>query len=329
MITRGGLGMTSHRIEWRAAPPEGCRGGAVSVGNFDGVHRGHAALVAELRRRADAAGGPAVALTFDPHPLDLLRPGTSLPPLSTLADRARWLHDLGADHVLVLHTTPDLLALSAGDFFAEVLRGRLDARALVEGDNFRFGHDREGDVHTLARLCQPDGIALSVVPPVVLDGQEVSSSRIRATLQAGDAEGAARLLGRPHRLHGTVGRGQRRGGGLGFPTANLERLQTLAPGDGVYAVRAFTGGTAWPAAANVGPNPTFGEDARKAEVHLIGFAGDLYGQPLAVDFVRRLRDTRPFAGVGELVEQLRRDVEKARTVLFGSPAEGSGTPGEA
>jgi riboflavin kinase/FMN adenylyltransferase len=128
---------------------------------------------------------------------------------------------------------------------------------------------------------------------------------------------AGLLLGRPHRLRGTVGRGRQRGAGLGFPTANLEGMPTLVPGDGVYAVRAEARGTAWPGAANVGPNPTFGEQARKVEVHLIGFAGDLYGQPLAVDFVRRLRDTRPFAGVGELKAQLRRDVEQARRALSG------------
>jgi riboflavin kinase/FMN adenylyltransferase len=304
--------MATHQVEWQEMPPEVCRRGAVSIGNFDGVHRGHAALLAELRRQADALGCPAVALTFDPHPLQLLRPGPQPPPLSTLADRARWLHDLGADHVLVLHTTPDLLALRAVEFFDEVLRKRLAVRALVEGVNFGFGHGREGDVHTLERLCRPAGIALAIVPPVLLDGEEVSSSRIRTALLGGAVEEAARLLGRPHRLHGTVGTGQHRGQALGFPTANLERLETLAPGDGVFAVRAHLRGTPHPGAANVGPNPTFGEEARKVEVHLIDFHGDLYGQPLAVDFLRRLRDTRPFAGVAELVEQLRHDIEQAR-----------------
>jgi riboflavin kinase/FMN adenylyltransferase len=235
--------------------------------------------------------------------------------LTTLADRTRLLHDLGADHVLLLHTTPDLLALSADAFFAAVVQKGLAVRALVEGVNFGFGHGREGNIHTLEFLCPAAGIALAVVPPVVEDGQEVSSSRVRAALAAGAVEEAARLLGRPHRLHGTVGTGRRRGQALGFPTANLEQLQTLAPGDGVYAVRAEVDGAFFPAAANVGPNPTFGEDARKVEAHLIGFHGDLYGRPLAIDFVRRLRDTRPFAGVAELVGQLRHDVEQARQAV--------------
>jgi riboflavin kinase/FMN adenylyltransferase len=192
------------------------------------------------------------------------------------------------------------------------VRERLAARALVEGRNFGFGRDREGNVQTLARLCGAAGVALTVVPPAEAAGGEVSSSRVRDALARGDVAAAAQLLGRPYRLHGTVGAGRRRGAGLGFPTANLTDLRTLAPGDGVYAARALVGDEAWPAAANVGPNPTFGESQRKVEAHLVGFDGDLYGRPLAVDFLRRLRDTRPFAGPAELRAQLARDVEEAR-----------------
>lgn len=299
-------------VQWQAMPPPECRGGAVAVGNFDGVHLGHAALLAELRRRADALGGPAIGLTFDPRPLELLRPEVVLAPLATLADRALWMQQAGAHHVLVLHTTRELLSLSAEEFFDRILREQLGARALVEGGNFRFGRDRAGDVALLSRLCQGAEIGMTVCPPVVVDDREVSSSRVRAALVAGDVAQVARLLGRPHRLHGQVGVGQRRGQTLGFPTANLERLQTLAPGDGVYAARAILGAETWPAAVNVGPNPTFGEQARKVEAHLIGFQGDLYGRPLALDFVARLRDTRPFANVADLIAQLGRDVEDAR-----------------
>ncbi|MGH7224367.1 MAG: riboflavin kinase, partial [Gemmataceae bacterium] len=197
---------------------------------------------------------------------------------------------------------------------AEVIQKRLQTRALVEGSNFGFGRGREGDVTTLAKLCESTGIRLSVVPPVILDGIEVSSSRVRAALTIGNVREAASLLGHFYRLHGLVGVGQRRGQQLGFPTANLEQLRTLVPGDGVYAVRVAHEGTMWPSAANVGPNPTFGEDAHKVEVHLIGFQGDLYGRPLAIDFIERLRDTRPFKGVAELREQLRRDIEQARRI---------------
>jgi riboflavin kinase / FMN adenylyltransferase len=305
--------MANHTIDWNETPPEACRAGAVAVGNFDGVHQGHAALLTALASQARAHAGPAVALTFDPHPVELLRPGQTPPALTTVTDRARLLHDLGADHVVTLHTVPQLLALSPEEFFHQVLRGRFGARAMVEGPNFGFGKGRAGTVATLGKLCEAGKVALTVVPPVVIDGGEISSSRIRAALQGGKVELAERLLGRPYRLHGTVGTGQRRGATLGFPTANLNEVETLVPGDGVYAARARQGERSWPAAVNVGANPTFGENARKVEAHLLGFGGDLYGKPLAIDFVRRLRDTRPFANVDQLVEQLRRDVEQVQS----------------
>jgi riboflavin kinase/FMN adenylyltransferase len=304
--------MATHQVEWQAAYPDVCRQGAVTIGNFDGVHRGHAALAVEVRRQAEEVGGPAVAVTFDPHPSKLLRPGQNTLPLSTLADRARWLHEFGIAEVLILHTTPELLALEPAAFFHEVLVRRLAVRALVEGENFGFGHNREGDVHTLEALGAPAGIAVTVAPPVLVGGLPVSSSRIRTALLAGDVEQAAELLGRPHRVYGVVGRGRQRGALLGFPTANLELLTTLPPGDGVYAGRVYLGDKSWPAAVNVGTNPTFAEEQHKVEAHLLGFAGDLYGQPLRLDLICRLRDTRPFRDATELREQLRRDVEAVR-----------------
>jgi riboflavin kinase/FMN adenylyltransferase len=303
--------MSIHRVDWRDAPPGNCRGGAVAIGNFDGVHRGHASLMMSLRTQAQAVRGPAVALTFDPRPLELLRPSLIQPPLTTLAERTRLLQQLGADQVVVLQADLDLLALSADEFFAQVIQERMAARTLVEGVTFGFGKNREGNVGRLAELCQAAGIGLVILPPVCIDGEDVSSSRVRAALAAGDVATATQMLGRLYRLQGTVGVGQRRGRTLGFPTANLNETETLVPGDGVYAVLAHVQGTAWPGAANVGANPTFGDMARKVEVHLLGFEGDLYGQPLAVDFVQRLRDTRPFAGVEDLKAQLRADVEQA------------------
>lgn len=306
--------MAAYVLEWPETPPSNCRGGAVSIGNFDGVHRGHAALVAELRRQARAAAGPAVALTFDPHPLQLLRPEQFQPPLSLLSDRIDWLHAVGADHVLVLRTRSDLLGLGAAEFFERIVRAGLAARAVVEGYNFGFGRDREGDVSMLMSLCHEHGIEPAIVPPLLLGGIPVSSSRVRNCLTSGKAREAADLLGRPYRLHGIVGTGQRRGQTLGFPTANLEGVQTVVPGDGVYAVRVQVDGKSLPGAANVGPNPTFGEQARKIEAHLIDFHGDLYGRSLAVDFLERLRDTRPFAGVADLRKQLTEDVREARHI---------------
>jgi riboflavin kinase/FMN adenylyltransferase len=308
--------MASHVVDWQQPPPESCRHGAVAIGNFDGAHRGHASLIAELVPAARRLGGPAVALMFDPHPSVLLRPEKSVPLLTSPAERAEQLHLLGADQVLTLRTTPSLLTLRAVEFFEQVVRQRLAAQAMVEGSDFRFGRGREGTIELLSVLCRQAKLALTIVPPLMFQGSEVSSSRIRECLLQGDIATATRLLGRPYRLHGVVGSGQRRGRTIGFPTANLEQVATVIPGDGVYAVRVLqeTGQT-WTGALNIGPNPTFAEQERKIEVHLIGFQGDLYGHSLAVDFITRLRDTRSFAGPAALIEQLRKDIEQARRAV--------------
>jgi riboflavin kinase/FMN adenylyltransferase len=307
--------MATAHLDWHEHPPPAFLAGAVTVGNFDGVHRGHRALVAAARRRADAGGGPAVAVTFDPPPHQVLHPGSDRPPLTTIPQRAELLHAAGADHVVVLRTSAALLALCAEAFFEDVIARQLGAAAVVEGYNFRFGRGRLGTNDTLRELCRAAGMAFEVVPPFALGGEPVSSSLVRAALVAGDVARAAELLGRNYRIAGTVVAGARRGRTIGFPTANLGDVPTVLPGNGVYAARAAVGGAVWPAAANVGPNPTFGEDARKIEVHLIGFGGDVYGQEMAVEFVARLRATRPFAGVNELVAQVTRDVADARRIL--------------
>jgi riboflavin kinase/FMN adenylyltransferase len=289
--------------------------GAIAIGNFDGVHRGHASLIASLRDQARLAGGPAVALTFDPHPATILRPGVPLVFLTTLADRVNLLHSLGAEHVVILRVTKDLLQLTAREFFVQVVLEQLQARAVVEGPNFCFGRNREGTVEVLAELCRGSGLGLTIVPPVVLAEGEVSSSRVRASLLQGDVVAARQLLGRPYLLRGQVVTGQRRGQTIGFPTANLAQTPTVVPGEGVYAVRVRVEGvreSTWPGGANIGPNPTFGEQERKIEVHLIGFTGDLYGRQLGMEFVSRLRETRAFSGPAELIAQLQRDVEQAR-----------------
>ena len=312
--------MATATLEWTQYAPPGFAGGAVAVGNFDGVHRGHHALVAAARRWAERVGGPAVAVTFDPPPHRVLYPDSPLrPPLTTLPDRAELLHAIGADRVIILATSPALLALSPEAFFEDVLQRQLGAKAVVEGYNFRFGRARAGDTAALRTLCAAAGIGFEEVPPLELGGEPVSSSRVREALLAGDVANAAELLGRPYRVTGLVIDGAKRGRTIGFPTANLGDVPTVLPGNGVYAVRAWLDGTPWPAAANVGPNPTFGDDARKVEVHLLGFTGDIYGRSLGVEFVAKLRGTRPFAGVAELTDQLQRDGEAAREILAPTP----------
>jgi riboflavin kinase/FMN adenylyltransferase len=299
---------------------------AVTVGNFDGVHLGHAAIVRRLVAIAAERGVPAVALTFDPHPASIVRPAAAPVPLTTPGRRAELLLALGLDAVLVQPADAALLSLSAEAFYREMLRGRLGGIAFVEGGDFRFGAGRVGDVALLEQLAAADGASLEVVPPVNVDGQPVSSSRLRSLIAAGDVAAAAGLATAPYRLSGRVVSGARRGATLGFPTANLAEVATLLPAAGVYAARARTGeegGDAvgsLPAAVNVGPAPTFGVEASGVEVHLIGFAGDLYGTTLHVDFLERLRDTRRFDSAADLQAQLADDVARAAAVAGGQSA---------
>jgi len=299
--------MPTLSLDWMQHPPPEYLGGALAVGNFDGVHRGHLELIAAAKR----LGHPAIAVTFDPPPVALLHPPSIKPPLTTNEDRAARLHEAGADAVVMLRTNAGLLSLSPEAFFEDVIRHVFEAKAMAEGYNFRFGRKRAGDVETLRALCLQHAVALEVVPPVLDGGEPISSSRIRTALANGDVTGAARWLGRPYSLTGTVETGAKRGRTIGCPTANLGGIRTLIPKHGVYAGRVGE----HLAAVNVGPNPTFGEFAQKVEVHLLDFTGDLYGKELRLEFVRRLRDTRPFAGATELIEQLKRDVEAVRLAL--------------
>lgn len=309
--------MPIHTIDWDRTPPSECWRGAVSVGNFDGVHVGHQELVRVLRQRAQQVRGPAVAVTFDPHPLQILKPEHYQPALTTIPDRAELLQRYGADQVVVLRTIPDLLAQSPSEFFESVIVRCFAAGALVEGPDFRFGHQRRGNVAALRELCGGAGVAFDVVSPVARDGVPVSSSRVRRALLAGDAQEAAALLNRPYALRGTVVPGAGRGRALGFPTANLEGIRTVVPRDGVYAVVAGFEGRDWRGAANIGPNPTFGEQARKVEIHLVGFEGDLTRRDLVVWFMSRIRDTRRFASAEALAAQIRSDIEHALELASG------------
>ena len=290
------------------------RGGAVAIGNFDGVHRGHACLVARLIAQARAVGGPAVVFTFDPHPVQILRPDVAPPPLTWAERKAELLSALGVDAMIAYPTDEALLGLSAREFFDRVVAAGLQARAVVEGGNFCFGRQRTGNVRVLGEFCAAAGIRLEVVEPVPVQGAVVSSSRVRERIQAGDVDAALALLTAPYRIRGLVTHGARRGATLGFPTANVAAVDTLVPGLGVYAGRALAPAGNWPAAIHIGPNPTFGEHAVKFEVHLIGFEGSLYGQPLEVDFLSRLRDIHPFASVEELKRQLAEDRAAARAI---------------
>lgn len=291
------------------------RGGYVSIGNFDGVHRGHQAMLAQLRQRAEAARVPAVVLTFDPHPSVLLRPEATPPLITTLAHRAELLAEYGADFVIALPVDRAFLQITAEQFFREIVLDRLHAKGLVEGPNFFFGHNRAGNVTMLKHFCASANLTLDVVSPVTVGEQLVSSSVIRSLLQDGDLNDAVELLGHPYRLTGTVTAGAKRGRTIGCPTANLTQIMTVIPGHGVYAGKVDVDRIAYRAAVNIGPNPTFGESMSKIEVHLLDFQGDLYGKSLSVDLHHRIRDVRKFESVDELKRQLADDLAAVRKSL--------------
>ena len=295
--------------------PENLRHAAVTIGNFDGVHRGHAQIIGRLLSLARQAGEPAVVFTFDPHPASLLRPGQAPTPLCWTDRKAQLLDELGVDAVVAYPTDESFLRLDAREFFDQIILGRLGTRAMVEGSNFFFGRGRSGTTGVLRQFCAEAGIVLDVVEPVEIDGAIVSSSRIRSLVASGQVEVARSLLTQPYRLRGKVDRGAGRGTGLGYPTANVAQIDTLLPSEGIYAGRTHTHGASWPAAISVGSNPTFGEDALKVEAHLIGFCGSLYDQPVEVDFLARLRDIQRFDSVEQLVTQMDRDVAAARQIV--------------
>lgn len=295
--------------------PDAYRGGFVAIGNFDGVHRGHQRMIAALVQHARREGGPSVVLTFDPPPVEILRPAEVPPRLSTLERKLELLADLGVEAAIVYPTDPGFLQLSPQEFFERVVRRELHARGLVEGPNFYFGKDRAGDVGVLRTLCDAAGLMLDVVPPVTVGGRLVSSSAIRRAIVDGDVTTASSMLGRPYAVRGIVSEGAGRGRTLGFPTANLVNVQTLLPADGVYAARVVLDGRRYPAGTHLGPNPTFGDDRRKLEVHVLDYAGTLYGREIDLEFIDRLRRVRAFAGPEDLKSQVDQDLQATRTAI--------------
>ena len=298
----------------------------VTIGEFDGVHRGHQRVVEHARTAARSLGLPVVVVTFDPHPMEVVRPGSHPPLLGAGRRRAQLLAGLGADAVCVLPFTLEFSRLGPDEFVRAVLIDGLHAARVVVGEDFRFGHKAAGDVGLLTELGEKYDFAVEGVPLLTENGVRISSTGIRAKLADGDVAGAAHDLGRPHRVEGVVVRGAQRGRGLGFPTANLETAPfTAIPADGVYAGWLASldadGEEAeqWPAAISVGSNPTFDGRERTVEAYALDRDDlDLYGAHVAVDFVARLRPTLKFASAAELVTQMRVDVADSRNLLSAS-----------
>ena len=313
------------RWQGLADVPAGWGRSVVTIGVFDGVHRGHQRIVSRAAELAAGLQLPVAVLTFDPHPDEVIRPGTHPPFLCTARRRGELLAGLGVDAVCVLPFTLEFSRLGPDEFVQTVLVERLHAARVVVGDNFRFGHRAAGDVALLGELGEKYDFAAEGVPLLADDGSTISSTGIRERLAAGDVTGAARDLGRPHRVEGVVVRGHRRGRSLGFPTANLETLpHTAVPADGVYAgwlASLDTGGREeerWPAAISIGTNPTFDGRERTVEAYALDRDDlDLYGAHVAVDFAERLRGTARFDSVPELIEQMHADVDAARAITAG------------
>lgn len=289
----------------------------VTVGSFDGVHLGHQAVLAEIARRAGAAGLPSMLVTFEPHPLEVVNPQAAPPRLTTAPERLEMLAQTPVDRVLELHFDRRLAALTPEAFVREVLLGRCGMRELVIGHDHGFGRGRSGDVDTLRRLGAELDFAVDVVPPVDVGDQHVSSSRIRRALAGGDLATAQRLLGRPYRVSGTVGRGEQRGRLLGVPTINLADVspRKLLPPDGVYAVWVETRHGRYAGMMNQGGKPTFQDGRRSLEAHLLAFDRDVYGEPVRIEWVERIRDVRKFASIEALQAQLARDRASAEAIL--------------
>ena len=304
---------------WRGLDqiPAGWGRCVLTIGVFDGVHRGHQALIGQAVRHGKDLGLPVVVMTFDPHPAEVVRPGSHPGLLTSLRRRAQLVEELGVDVFLVLPFSSALAATTPEEFVHDVLVDRLHAASIVVGENFHFGHDGAGSVALLSELGRRFGFGAVGVPLVVEAGLLVSSTYVRACIDAGDVTAAAEALGRPHRVEGFVVHGEGRGGAqLGFPTANLDVLPFSAvPADGIYAGWFLLGTRRSPAAISVGSNPTFSGRVRTVEAFVIDEGGNFYGRRVALEFVQRLRGMEKFDSVDDLVAQIGRDVDRTREIL--------------
>ena len=288
----------------------------VTIGVFDGVHLGHQQIIKRAVERAAELNVPSVVLTFDPHPIEVIRPGSHPPMLTGQRYKADLVEELGVDVFCVLPFTLDFMRLTAQEFVHEVLVERLHVSAVVVGENFRFGHGGKGTVASLTEDGRRFGFSVDPFPLQGTSQTTWSSTYVRSCVAAGDIAGANEALGREHRIHGVVVRGDQRGRDIGYPTANLEPLPWSAvPADGIYAGRLARGKELLPAAISIGTNPTFAGAERRVEAFVLDFDGDLYGEHVGLCFTARLRDTLRFDGVEPLVAQMAIDVERTRELV--------------
>ncbi len=304
------------RLNGNAPIPEAFRGGIVALGNFDGVHAGHQAVIGRALEIARARGVPTLVATFDPHPVRHFQPDAAPFRLTTLDQRQRYLAEMGVDAMVVFSFGAELASVTADDFVTRWLGGHLGVTGVVTGEDFTFGKGRGGNISVLRALGTALGISCEAVGPVCDADGAISSSRIREALQAGDCETATRLLTRPFAVEGAVMHGDKNGRKLGFPTANIDMGSYLRPLYGIYAVRGLLhDGRRVDGAANIGIRPSFDPPKEILEPHFFDFKDDLYGKTLEIEFVHFLRPEKKFDSLDDLMEQIARDCEAARVIL--------------
>jgi riboflavin kinase/FMN adenylyltransferase len=292
------------------------RNPVLTIGNFDGVHQGHLALFGMVKERARLIDGQSALITFDPHPIKVIKPGNG-PRLITLTEqKLELIEKANIDVVFCIPFTKEFAAISAHDFVQKILVGRIGVREIVVGYDYTFGHNREGDIQFLKKTGGDFGFVVHVVEPVYVGDKLVSSTSIRKLVQEGNFFEARELLGRDYQICGTVVRGKNRGGRLlGFPTANIELIDELVPKLGVYAVNVMVDNQTLAGVTNIGFNPTFGKGPFSVETHILDFDGDLLGKKISVKFIERLRDERPFGSIRDLADQIGRDILSARKLF--------------
>ncbi len=291
---------------------------ALTIGNFDGVHLGHQALFKKVVEIAEKRGGDKVALTFHPHPMKILRPDNPPKLISTLDQKIELIMAAGIDHLVCLPFTKEFAKTTADKFVTEILFKRIGVEDLVVGYDYACGRGREGDIEFLKKKGEELGFKVHIIPPVTINGMIVSSTAIRKLVKKGNMRQVRKMLGRHYQIRGVVQKGKRRGGPVvGFPTANLSiNPEDLCPKPGVYAVQVVHGDRLYDGVVNIGYNPTFGDGRLGAEVHIFDFNKDIYGHEIKVNFIARIRDEKKFSGPKELAEQIRKDIEEAKEIIY-------------
>ncbi len=288
----------------------------LTIGNFDGVHKGHLALFERVKSIAKEINGTSVVMTFDPHPIKVLRDGSGPPVITPTPQKLRLIKEAGIDVIICLPFTKEFASIPARDFVKNILVDKIGVRYVVVGYDYAFGRNREGNIESLKKMADEFGFKVEVVGPVSIDGFVVSSTMIRKLVQEGRLREAKKLLGRNYQVTGIVVKGRNRGARLlGYPTANLKLIDELTPKMGVYAVRVHFNGKVYNGVANIGLNPTFGNGAFSVETHILGFTGDILGKEIRLEFIERLRDEKKFRNPEELSEQIKKDIERAKEIL--------------